>query len=273
MAPLVSKLKSILRSTPLYAPVKWVAALLGQSTYPLPPSRLVFAEPFLQRAITRIGLNLDRGRTGSEFYSYFSEIWVDGYENERAGQYAAYLCHIPKDQSLPFLDIGCGAGEFVEFLSAHGIRAQGIDSNAAEVARAKKRGIEVHRADASAYLRDKDGCFAGISLLEVIEHLPPESLSPLLKNIFQVLNSGGIVLMETINIKHPLAFHSFYTDPTHTRPIPSDFLVFLTQWHGFTDVRLLYTTPMAFTWQQRRDPSRAYFTYAVLAAKPLGDSL
>jgi O-antigen chain-terminating methyltransferase len=105
-------------------------------------------------------------------------------------------------------------------------------------------------------------------MLEVIEHLPPESLASLLSSIFKSLAPGGVVLLETINIKHPLAFHSFYSDPTHTRPVPSDLLAFLLQWQGFAGVQVIYTTPLAFTQQQANDPSRAYFSYAVLGSKP-----
>ena len=265
----MNRIKAAIRKTPLFGPLKWFAAILGRSSYPLPFARTLPAEPFLERAIVRVGHAPDPDRREEQFYSYFSEIWADGYEEGMAQQYAAYLPHIPKGCFLPFLDIGCGAGEFVQFLSAHGIPAQGIDSNAIEVARAKEHGLNVFCADALNYLEAHQECFSGISLLEVIEHLPPESLAPLLSAIFRALAPGGVVLLETINVRHLLAFHSFYSDPTHARPIPSDLLVFLTQWHGFMDVQVIYTTPLAFTHEQSVDPSRAYFSYAVLGNKPI----
>ncbi|MDR7927476.1 class I SAM-dependent methyltransferase [Acidithiobacillus thiooxidans] len=263
-----NKVKEIIKKTPLFAPLKLAAALIGHSSFPMPFSATIPAEPFLDRAIARIGKNPDPARREEEFYSYFSEIWSEGYEKGLTQQYSAYLPYIPKRSDLPFLDIGCGAGEFIQFLSANGIRTQGIDSNSKEVARAKGYGLEVNQADALVYLQDHHACFSGISMLEVIEHLPPESLVSLLSTIFKSLAPGGVVLLETINIKHPLAFHSFYSDPTHTRPVPSDLLVFLLQWQGFTGVQVIYTTPLAFTQQQAIDPSRAYFSYAVLGIKP-----
>jgi O-antigen chain-terminating methyltransferase len=264
----MNRIKAAIRKTPLFGPLKWLAALLGRSSYPLPFSHSLPAEPFLERAIARIGKNPDPARREEQFYSYFSEIWAEGYEKGLTQQYTAYLPYIPKSSDLPFLDIGCGAGEFVRFLSANGIRTQGIDSNSKEVARAKEYGLEVHQADAIGYLQDHQACFSGISMLEVIEHLPPESLASLLSSIFKSLAPGGVVLLETINIKHPLAFHSFYSDPTHTRPVPSDLLVFLLQWQGFSGVQVIYTIPLAFTQQQAIDPSTAYFSYAVLGSKP-----
>jgi O-antigen chain-terminating methyltransferase len=269
MTASIHKIKAALRKTPLFGPLKWLAALIGRSTYPLPFTTTIPAEPFLKRAIARIGHAPDPDHRDEQFYSYFSEIWGEGYEDELAQQYAAYLPHLPKGSALPFLDIGCGAGEFVRFLDTHGIPARGIDSDAVEVARAKERGIDVHRADALGYLETHQECFSGISLLEVIEHLPPESLAPLLSAIFRALAPGGVVLLETINVKNSLAFNTFYTDPTHTRPIPSDYLVFLAQWTGLSDVHIVYSAPMAFTREQALDPSKAYFVYAVLGSKPM----
>ena len=263
----MDKIKAAIRKTPLFGPLKWLAALLGRSSYPLPFSHTLPAEPFLERAIARIGHAPDPDRQEEEFYSYFSEIWAEGYEQGLAQQYAAYLPHLPKGHTLPFLDIGCGAGEFIQFLTARGIRAQGIDSNATEIARAKEQGLDAYCADALSYLHEHNECFSGISMIEVIEHIPPEAIHALLSAAYRALAYGGVALVETINVKHPVAFHSFYTDPTHTRPVPSDFLAFLMQWHGFQDVQVIYTTPLAFSYEQSRDPSRAYFSYAVIGRK------
>jgi len=269
MTATMNRIKAAIRKTPLFGPLKWLAALLGRSSYPLPFSHTLPAEPFLERAIARVGHAPDPDRRKEQFYSYFSEIWADGYERGLAQQYAAYLPHLPKGRDLPFLDVGCGAGEFIQYLNTNGIPAQGIDSNPSEVARATDRGLEVCCADALSYLHAHHECFSGISLIEVIEHIPPESITQLLSAIYQSLEQGGVALIETINIKHPLAFHGFYTDPTHTRPIPSDFLVFLMQWHGFDNVQIIYTNPLAFIHEQSLNPDRAYFSYAVIGRKYL----
>lgn len=267
MTFVMNGIKAAIRKTPLFGPLKWLAAILGRSTYPLPFSTVISAEPFLDRAIARIGRSPDPNLRQEQFYSYFSEIWADGYEEGLAKQYTAYLPYIPRGSILPFLDIGCGAGEFVQFLCKHDIPAQGIDNNVTEVARAKARGLTAHQADALSYLAMHQECFSGISLLEVIEHLSPKSIESLLYAIYNALAPGGVVLLETINCKNPLAFNTFYTDPSHTRPVPSDYLIFLTQWAGFIDVNIIYSSPMALTYEQSLDPSRAYFAYAVFARK------
>ena len=244
-----------------------MAAIFGRSTYPLPFSHIEPAEPFLDRAIKRIGHAPDPDRKDEQFYSYFSEMWAEGYEDGLAQQHNAYCPHLKKNHKLPFLDIGCGAGEFIQFLNTQGISAIGIDSDANEVIRAKNRGLNVHCVDAMSYLKENKESFSGITLIEVIEHLPPDSLAPLLTAIINSLASGGIALLETINAKNQMAFNTFYSDPTHTRPIPSDYLVFLMQWTGFKNIKIIYTSPMAFNREQSIDPSRAYFSYAVIATK------
>lgn len=243
-------------------------AWLGYTTYPLPFSHTSNAEPYLERAIARIGMVPVNDNDDLSFYSYLSEIWPNGYEQTRLMQYMAYLPSIPKDSQLPFLDIGCGAGEFVKFLHEHGFTAQGIDNNNAEVLRAQGRGLNVRYADAMSYLEGNQQCFSGVSLLEVIEHIAPDSHKKLIKAIFTALAPNGVALIETINTKNSLSFNTFYGDPTHTRPIPSEYLVFLAQWVGFDEVRIIYTGPMAFIHSQAQDPSLAYTTYAIVAKKP-----
>lgn len=268
MSNFSEKMKKRLRSTLFFDPLKYLLAISGRSTYPLPYRKVVPAEAFLERAIKRIGSLPDGEEKSDKFYSYFSEMGGEGYEEHLIRQYNAYLPFIQKDAAAPFLDLGCGAGEFVEFLSARGVVAQGVDMNAEEVARASRRGLNVQCGDALDYLNNHEIAFSGISMLQVVEHLPPKSLSRLVTVIFKALKPGGVAIVETINTKHPLAFHTFYMDPTHTRPVPSDYLAFLLQWHGFVNVNIVYTLPMVHTHRQRLDPSVAYFNYTLIASKP-----
>jgi len=264
----MNQIKSMIRNTPFFIPLKWVAALLGLSTFPLPFSHTLAAEPLLDRATARIGRAPNPERRTDEFYSYFSEIWADGYENGLAQQYDAYLPHILKINDLPFLDIGCGAGEFLQFLHSHGLSAKGIDSNPLEVARAQAIGLDVECENAIDYLELHKECFSGISLLEVIEHLPPKQLPRLISMVYRALAPGAIAIFETINIKNSAAFNAFYIDPTHTRPIPSDLLGFMIQWEGFVDSKIIYTGPVARTLHEFQDKTKGYLVYAIIARKP-----
>lgn len=256
--------KRTLRKTFLFTPLKFVGAVLGRATYPLPFHAVVNAEPYLARAAGRIGVSTN----AHDFYSYFSEIWHEDYQQSLLDQYQVYLPHIRKQTAAPFLDIGCGAGEFVEFLGKNSIAACGVDINAEEVSRATGRGLLVELADATNYLKNRKGQFAGVSMLQVVEHLEPAVWTTLLTDIFEALEPGGVIILETVNPKHAQAFNSFYVDPTHTRPIPSELLSFMVQWHGFTNLKIIFTVPIAYTYEQSLDIARAYVHYAVLASKP-----
>lgn len=264
----IKKIKAALRKTPLFIPLKWFAALFGYGTYPLPFSTTALAEPFLERAITRIGHAPDPAHLQEQFYSYFSEMWAEGYESILNKQYESYLPFIKKIPDGIFLDIGCGAGEFVDYLVKNNINAHGLDTNGKEIERLTQRGLNGICVDAETHLETNNTVYSGISMLEVIEHIPKEKIDSLLSLIYQKLTPGGAVLVETINVKNSLAFHSFYTDPTHQRPIPIDLLTFMLQWHGFINAKIIYTTPIATNLSEKNEPSRSYFNYAIFAIKP-----
>ncbi|PKY10180.1 hypothetical protein B1757_10680 [Acidithiobacillus marinus] len=101
----------------------------------------------------------------------------------------------------------------------------------------------------------------------MIEHIPSDDILNLLKGIYNSLTKDGIILIETINPKNKFAFNAFYTDPTHVRPITQEYLVFLLQWVGFKEVKIIYTGPLAYSLDERNDISRAYLVYAIIAMK------
>jgi O-antigen chain-terminating methyltransferase len=60
-----------------------------------------------------------------------------------------------KNNKLPFLDIGCGAGEFIQFLNTQGISEIGIDSDTNEIILAKNLGLDIYRVYAINYIKIK----------------------------------------------------------------------------------------------------------------------
>lgn len=238
----------------------------------VPFSVIVEAPPWLARAEQRIGKSVAQ-MTAQEkqtsFYTYFSEIWGEGYERLiLKRQYEAYLPLLPFDSDDPWLDIGCGAGEFIRFLGEKGIPAVGVDMNIQEVARAQSRGLNVQQAEATSFLRETKQNYRGISLLEVIEHIPVEAILPLLEMAVNRLASGGVLLVETINLNHPLALNGFYTDPTHIRPVPVDYLEFVLQWLGLVNVKTVYTSPLWLPGIDVNSVRQIYYTYALVGVRP-----
>jgi 2-polyprenyl-3-methyl-5-hydroxy-6-metoxy-1,4-benzoquinol methylase len=95
------------------------------------------------------------------------------------------------------LDIGCGNGDSIKFMSSLGWNVEGIeyDNKAAENARSK--GLTVHIGD---LLNIKlDGNFDAIVMRHVIEHVPdPRSL---ISECFRLLKPGGLFVVLTPNSK------------------------------------------------------------------------
>lgn len=229
------------------------------------------APPWLGNAVRVLGPlpeGLGQAERERRFYSYYSEMAGGGQQEILLRQYDAYLPLLPRHPGHRLLDIGCGAGEFLAYLDAHDYPAIGIDREVDEIERARMRGLDVVLADALDHLRRTDERFAAISLLQVIEHIPPEHLRPLLDACVNALVPGGALLIETVNLRHPDALNGFYTDPTHERPLADNYLAFLFQWHGLEKVELIYSLPDWMAGVSAQHLSRCYLNYAVTGTRP-----
>jgi len=235
----------------------------------LPFSSYSESEPYLKRAEKRVGVKapVKYSERIEKFYTYFSEIWGDGYEEVQQKHYESYLPHLPRNSKHQFLDIGCGAGEFLGFLQWHGIKTLGIDIKESEVTRCVDRGLIVQQADAINFLKEYNGFFCGISLLQVIEHIPQEQHIELFSLAKEKLSGDGVLIVETINPAHPLAFSGFFTDPTHLRPISIDYLAFIAQWCGFMSIGTLNLFPAPILPCSITDPKLHYYNHAIVARK------
>ena len=249
----------------------------------LPLQSQVFVEPppfawqapspdWLDQATQRLssqtvddGAAVDCQRT---FYSHYSEIGGD----HRPILHQQYACYLPLIRQASahggrVLDIGCGAGEWLTYLTAHDIATLGIDQDAGEVVRARQTGLSVHEVDALGFLQTTEESFAAITLLQVIEHLPPDMIQTVLEHCLLRLRPGGLLMVETLNLRHPLALQGFYTDPTHQVPLSDTYLGFLLQWVGLQQLALLYTLPQPVAGLSRDEPSRLYQNYTLYGFK------
>lgn len=227
------------------------------------------APPWQKNAESKLGKLADDitpEQKSHAFYTYFSEIAL-GHEQIRQQQYAIYTPKIRVGNNLRFLDIGCGAGEFLGYLQTQGIPAVGIDIEQQEIERARSAGLTAIKASAQEFLSETEEQFCGISLLQVIEHLPPHEILPTLQQCVERLCPGGVLLLETINMRHPLAVNGFYTDPTHQRPLSDNYLSFLVQWFGLNDVQIIYNLPEQLPGVPDDDLTRIYSNYTVAGYK------
>lgn len=134
-----------------------------------------------------------------------------------------------------FLDIGCGRGEWLSLLRDHQIPCRGVDMNAEMVRICQRSGHDAVCANALEYLKTlPDGSLLGVSAFHVVEHLDLQTSLDLLTEIHRCLMDGGIAFFETPNPENlRVASHTFYIDPTHTKPVPPQLLAFMFEFSGF----------------------------------------
>jgi len=143
------------------------------------------------------------------------------------------------------LDIGCGRGEFLQLMKEAGTPVRGIDLDPESVALCRAKGLDATEADLFQYLENTaDASLGGIFCSQVVEHLPPERVAQFVKLAAAKLVREGVLAIETPNPECLAIFAThFYLDPTHTRPVPPNLLVFYFEESGFGQIEVHRLSP------------------------------
>jgi len=226
-------------------------------------------EQFLPKAIELSKFpiaNISQAKDNEVFYYLFENVFYNADVVKHKQQ--IYLKYISRKNTYKFLDIGCGRGEFLEILQENNIRAVGVDLNKFEITNLRQRGFEVYNADALEFLKNSNEVFAGISALQVIEHMEFNYLFTFLEECYKKLVNGGVIILETINPHSLIGLANFYVDPTHTKPLPPELLAFLLEWIGFKDLKIIYSAPLPKELRLFADIRRNYHDYGIIGYKP-----
>lgn len=120
----------------------------------------------------------------------------------------------PNFQSV--LDYGCGTGDFIRYLSDHGLRVYGAepDSDARRIASDKNPGVVFSTDD----ILEKDIKVDVITLWHVLEHIP--DFTDVLQKLSEKLNPGGILIIavpnyQSLDAQHYKEFWAAYDVPRH----------------------------------------------------------
>jgi SAM-dependent methyltransferase len=178
-----------------------------------------------------------------------------------------------------FLDVGCGRGELLELAREAGLDMRGCDTDPEMVRECRARGLAAEQRSFRQLLGTTGAeSLAGVSALQVIEHLPYPEIRALLEMAHRALKKGGCILLETVNPLSWYAMRFFYADPSHRQPVPHATCEFLVRTAGFVGVetRLLNPVPAEEVERVLGDAARGPLAeflcgaqdYAVIGVKP-----
>jgi SAM-dependent methyltransferase len=158
----------------------------------------------------------------------------------------SYVSYFQNGPGGDVLDVGCGRGEFLDLLGAHGMSSRGIDLNHEMAEGCRERGLDVVEADAVGYLASlPDNSLGGVFAAQVVEHLEPSYLLRFLDLTFEKLQPGGTLVLETLNPACWTAFfESYIRDITHRWPLHPETLKYLVTASGFTRADIEFRSPV-----------------------------
>ncbi|RZD17594.1 MAG: class I SAM-dependent methyltransferase [Candidatus Acididesulfobacter diazotrophicus] len=145
-----------------------------------------------------------------------------------------------KTVGASIIDVGCGRGEWLELLKESGFDAKGIELNKIMINICNELNLSVVEADAIDYLRSLPAnSLCVVTGFHIIEHLPFKTLITLFDESFRVLKPGGIVIFETPNPENLIVGAcTFYTDPSHIKPLVPATMQFIAEERGFSKVEI-----------------------------------
>ena len=214
----------------------------GTAAHDLRPPRVHPGDPALE------GDNRPAAAFGGSLDAYKYVGFEDRFRGPEAAIRERQQSYVPYFERVEgsVLDIGCGRGEFIDLLQAHGIRARGIDLNHEMAQVCRERGLDVSEGDAVSYLADlPDASLGGIFAAQVVEHLEPSYLLRMLDLAFQKLQPGGVLVLETLNPACWTAFfESYIRDITHRWPLHPETLKYLVLASGFSRADVEFRSPV-----------------------------
>lgn len=183
-----------------------------------------------------------------DFYLNF-ENKFRGSEKDIADRLKEYLPYFKKIKKItnnkPVLDIGCGRGELLSLLNDNEIDALGVDLNKSMVDECNKKGLKAVQADAIEFLaKSKPEQFSAICGFHIIEHVEFGDLLNMFTVAYRALDDSGFALFETPNPANlSVGANTFYFDPSHIKPLPSELIKFTLENIGFRNVEVLKLHP------------------------------
>jgi len=154
---------------------------------------------------------------------------------------------LPVNRDIPVLDLGCGGGEFLSFLSDQGFKSlTGIDASAQQMERAR---INVPNAclingDVAEIAHSAPETFGLITAFDLLEHLPKNDVLSLLTSIYKRLVNSGILILSVPNCDSPFGPGVRYGDITHETGFTGRSLTACLELVGFVNIEFRESAPV-----------------------------
>ena len=163
------------------------------------------------------------------------------------------LPHLPQDLSAKIIDVGCGWGQFLAWLSGHGYSSiEGIDLGTQQVTECRKLGFAVEQVtDSAAFLSTRPEEFDVITMHHIIEHVETFEGLALLRAAYSALRKNGRIIVQTPNMNATSANFSRYIEITHVTGYTDSSLAEALQLAGFKNVAV-YGNRTGFQWKPKR---------------------
>jgi O-antigen chain-terminating methyltransferase len=159
-----------------------------------------------------------------------------GPEEDVKRKLAVHLAQIQhfNPPALPWIDLGCGRGEWLDIASAAGADVTGVDRNEFAIEQCVNRNLPVIQRDALDHLRGlADDSTAVLTAFHFFENCEFSYILALMRESARVLAPGGVFVLETPNPENQrVASYQFWLDPTHLRPLPQELMEFTFEHFG-----------------------------------------
>lgn len=201
----------------------------------------------LDKLIRKYDDDVEKNRISDDLYLNFENIHRGKTKSVTDNQ-KDYLKILGKSKDSNICDIGCGRGEWLTLLKKKNFNAFGVEINQKMVELCKKNNLNVNQSDGLEFLNNQpEKIFTAITAFHVVEHFTPAKTIQFFKESFRTLKEKGIILFETPNPENMIVGSSnFYTDPTHTKPIPPALMKFYAKQTGFKKIRIVKKHPLEF---------------------------
>jgi 2-polyprenyl-3-methyl-5-hydroxy-6-metoxy-1,4-benzoquinol methylase len=151
--------------------------------------------------------------------THYKELheWRD-YELTSKGFEEWYYNCLPKEKTARILDIGCGDGKFLFYLTKKGYRnIEGLELSAQQANEARKNvNCPIHAVDDTQnFLFKKSNTYQLVTLNDVLEHIPKRKVVKFLQAVHDALKPGGNVIVNVPQASGFTGLFCRYNDFTH----------------------------------------------------------